>query len=205
MAFQVALVVKNPPANVGDPRDLGSIPGSVRSPGGGHGNPLQHSCLENPMDRGAWWAVVHRIVKSRTWLKLLGAHTVFPAVMEMCELDHEEGWAPKNRCFRIVLKRTIQSPLDGMKIKPVNSKGNQPWLFIGKTAAEALVLWPRDVKSQHSGKDPDAEKGWRREKKGAAEDEMAGWHHRRSGHGLEQMPGGGGGEASVVYCSPGGR
>ena len=63
----MVLVVKNPPANFGDIKDMGSIPGSGRSPGGGHGNPLQYSCLENPMDRGAW-AIVHRVVKSQTQL-----------------------------------------------------------------------------------------------------------------------------------------
>ena len=65
-ASQVALVVKNLPANAGDVRDVGLIPGSGRSPGGGHGNPLQYSCLENPMDREAWWATVHRVTKSWT-------------------------------------------------------------------------------------------------------------------------------------------
>ena len=63
------IVVKNPPANARDVRDVGSIPGSGRSPGGGHGNPLQYSCLENPTDRGAWWATVHRVTKSRTQLE----------------------------------------------------------------------------------------------------------------------------------------
>ena len=67
--LQVRLVVKNPPANAGDVRDVGSIPGSGRSPGGGHGNPLQYSGLENPMDRGAWQATVHWVVKSQTQLK----------------------------------------------------------------------------------------------------------------------------------------
>ena len=67
-ASQVALVVRNPPANAGDVRDAGSIPGSGRSPGGGNDSPLQYSCLGNPMDRGAWW-VVHRVAKSRTRLK----------------------------------------------------------------------------------------------------------------------------------------
>ena len=66
MASQVALVVKNPPASAGDPRDLGSIPGSGRSPGGGHGNPLQYSCVEKAMDRGAWWATVLGVPKSWT-------------------------------------------------------------------------------------------------------------------------------------------
>ena len=78
MALLMAQQVKNPPANVGDLRDVGSIPGSGRSPGGGHGNPLQYSCLENPMDRGAWRATVHGVVKSRTRLKRLStAHAWF--------------------------------------------------------------------------------------------------------------------------------
>ena len=64
-ASQVVLVVKNPPASAGDIRDTGSIPGSGRSPGGGHGNPLQYSCLEDPMDRGAWQATVHRVAQSQ--------------------------------------------------------------------------------------------------------------------------------------------
>ena len=68
---QVAVVVKNPPAILGDIRDVGLIPGSGGSPGEGHGNPLQYSCLENPMDRRAWWTTVHRIIKSQTWLKQL--------------------------------------------------------------------------------------------------------------------------------------
>ena len=73
-AFQEALVVKNPPASTGDLRDTGSVPGSGRCPGGGRGNPLQYSCLENPMDRGAWWATVHRIAKS--WTRLKGFSTL---------------------------------------------------------------------------------------------------------------------------------
>ena len=68
-ASKVALVVKNPPADAGDLRDQGSVPGLGRSSGGGHGNPLQYSCLENPMDRGAWWATVHAVTKSQTQLK----------------------------------------------------------------------------------------------------------------------------------------
>ena len=75
MASQVALSVKNPPDNAGDIRDMGLIPGSESSPGRGHGNALQYSCLENPMDRGAWWATVHRVIKSSTGLKPLSTHT----------------------------------------------------------------------------------------------------------------------------------
>ena len=70
----MALVVKNPPANAGNVRDVGSTPGSGRSPVGGHGNPLQYSCLENPIDRGAWWATVHRVAKTWTRLKRLSTH-----------------------------------------------------------------------------------------------------------------------------------
>ena len=73
---QVVLAAKNPSVSAGDVRDLGLIPGSGRSPTGGHGNPLQHSCLGNPMDRGAWWATVHRVTKSWTQLKRLSPHTV---------------------------------------------------------------------------------------------------------------------------------
>ena len=73
-AFQVVLVVKNLCANAGDVRDAGLIPGSGRSTGGGHGNPLEYSCLENPMDRGAWWAMGHRITESQAWLKWLSTH-----------------------------------------------------------------------------------------------------------------------------------
>ena len=73
-ASKVVVLVKNPSANTGDVRDMDSVPGSGRSPRGGHGNPLQYSCLENPMDRGAWWATVHRVAKSWTQLKQLSPH-----------------------------------------------------------------------------------------------------------------------------------
>ena len=93
----------------------------------------------------------------------------------MWELDQEEGWAPKNWCFwTVVLEKTLESPLDCKEIKPVTPKGNQSWIFIGRTDAEAdvLIVWPPDVKSWLIGKDPDAEKDWRQKEKGVAEDEM---------------------------------
>jgi len=91
-------------------------------------------------------------------------------------MDHKEGWAPKNWCFWIVvLEKTVESPMDSKVIKPVNPKGNQPWLFIGRTAAEAdaLILWTPDSKNQLTltGKAFDAGKDWGQEKE-AAEDEM---------------------------------
>ena len=81
--------------------------------------------------------------------------------------------------FKLMLEKTLQSPLDYKKIKPVHLKGNQPWIFIGRidAYAEALILWPLDAKIQLTGKDPDARKDWRWEEKGATEDEMVGWHH----------------------------
>ena len=96
----------------------------------------------------------------------------------MWELDHKEGWAPKKWCFQImVLEKTLESPLNLKKIKPVNPKGNQSWLFIGRTDAEVEtpVLWPPDVKDWLIGKDPDAGKDWRWEEKATTEDEMDGW------------------------------
>ena len=92
----------------------------------------------------------------------------------MWELDHKEGWALKNWCFwTAVLEKTLESPLDS-KIKPVNPKENQSWIFNGKTdaEAEAPILWPPDAKSQFIGKDPDSGKGWKQEEKGMTEDEM---------------------------------
>ena len=98
---------------------------------------------------------------------------VFPVHVWMWELDHKEGWVLKNWCFQIVvLEKTLESPLDSKEIKPVNPKRNQPWIFIGRTDAEAPVLWPPDVKSWFIGKDPDAGKDWGQEEKGATEVEM---------------------------------
>ena len=84
---QVALVVKNLPANAGDIRDSDSIPGSGRFPGGEHGNVLQYSCLENPMDRGAWWAILHRVTKSWTWLKWLSMHTNTQQIFQWWKIE----------------------------------------------------------------------------------------------------------------------
>ena len=100
-------------------------------------------------------------------------------------LIKKESWAPKNWCFwTVVLEKTLESPLDCKEIQPVHPKGNQAWIFIGRTDAETLILWPPDVKNQLIGKDPDAGKDWRWEKQ-ITEDEMVAWHHRRNGHEFE--------------------
>ena len=85
----------------------------------------------------------------------------------------------------MVLEKTLQSPLDYKEIKSVNPKGKQPWIFIGRTEAEAPILWPPDSKSQLTGKDPDAGKDRRQEEEGMTEDELIGWHHQLNGHEFE--------------------
>jgi len=123
----------------------------------------------------------------------------------MWELDHKEGWVLKNWCFWIVLlEKTLESPLDRKEIKPVNPKGNQPLIFIGRTdaEAEAPLLWPPDVKNWLTGKDPDAEKNWRQDEKVVTEDEMVGWHHQLNGHEFEQTLGYSDEEGRLTCCSP---
>ena len=108
----------------------------------------------------------------------------------MCELDHKEGRALKNWCFRtVVLERTLESPLDWKEIKLVHPKGNQPWIFIGRTdaEAEAPITWQPDVKTQLTGKDPNAGKDLRQEQERTTEDEMVGWHHQNADE-FEQAP-----------------
>ena len=104
----------------------------------------------------------------------------------MCFLaTSEESWAPKNWCFWIVvLEKTLENPLDCKKIQPVHPKGDQSWVFIGRTdvEAETPILWPPDARSWLIWKDPNSGKDWRREEKGMTEDEMVGWHHRLNGH-----------------------
>ena len=121
----------------------------------------------------------------------------------MWELDCEESWAPKNWYFwTVVLEETLESPLD-CKIKPVNTKGNQSWIFIERTdaEAEALVLWSPDAKNWLIEKDPEAGKDWRQEEKGTTEDEMVGWHHWLNGYESEQTVGEGEGQGSLARCS----
>ena len=106
---------------------------------------------------------------------------VFPVI-------HKGSWALKNGCFwTVVLEMTLESPLDRKKTQPVNPKGNQSWIFTGRTNAEAEtpILWPPDVKTWLIWKDPDAGKDWGKEEKGTTEDEMVAWHHRRDGHEFE--------------------
>ena len=104
----------------------------------------------------------------------------------------------------MVLEKTLESPLDSKEIQPGYPKGNQSWIFIGRTdaEAEAPIVWPSDVKNRLIGKDPDAGKDWRQPEKGATEDEMVEWHHQLNGHVFKQTLGDGETEGSLVSCSP---
>ena len=105
----------------------------------------------------------------------------------MWELDYKESWAPKNWCFwAVVFEKTLESPLDCKEIQPVTPKGNQSWIFIGRTDAEAPIHWPPDVKNWLIWKDSDAGKNWRQEGNGTTKDEMVVWHHWLDGHNFKQ-------------------
>ena len=146
--------------------------------------------------------IVHKLYVSETFLKLKQRHyftnkgpssqsSVFSSShVQMWEMDYKESWAPKNWCFwTMMLKKTPESPLDCKQIQPVHPKGNQSWIFIRRTDAEAEtpILWPHDAKNWLIGKDPDAGKDWRQDEKGTTEGEMVGWHHRHMDMSLSRL------------------
>ena len=161
-----------------------------------------------------------RVLKSRDIALLTKLYLVkvmvFSGVMYGCEswtIKKAEHW--RIDPFELLCWRRLffwggrrhfwgRSLLESREIKPVNPKGNQSWIFIGRTDAEAEVriLWPPDVKSQLIRKDPDAGKDWSQEEKGMTENELVGWHHWLNGHEFEQTPGGGKGQGSLECCSP---
>ena len=123
----------------------------------------------------------------------------------MWELDYKESWVQKNWCFwTVVLVKTLESPLDCKEIQPVYPKGNQSWIFVGRTDVEAEIpiLWPSDVKNWLIGKDPDAGKDWRQKEKGTKENEIVGWHHWLNGYEFQQALGDDEEQGSLVCCSP---
>ena len=157
---------------------------------------------------GAWWAAVYEVAQSLTQLKWLRSSSRQQHIKKqrqyfvnkspssqsygfssshvwMWELDYKESGLLNNSCFWIVLlKKTLESPLDTKEIQPVHPKGNQSWIFIGRTdvEAETPILWPPDEKKWLIGKGPDAGKDWRQEEKGTTEDEMVEWLHWLNGH-----------------------
>ena len=128
---------------------------------------------------------------------------VLPVVMYGCENWKESYW--RIDAFELwYWRRPLKVPWIARRSKPVNPQGNQSWIFIGRTDAEAEtpILWQPDAKNWLTGKDPDAGKDWRQEEKRMTEDEMIGCHHQLNGHKFEQAPGVGDGQGSLVYCSP---
>ena len=126
----------------------------------------------------------------------------------MWELDCEDSWVLKNWCFwTVVLEKTLESPMDCKEIQLVHFKGDQSWVFIGRTygEAETSILWPPHGKSSFTWKDPDARRDWGQEVKGMTEDEMAGWHHWLDGHESEWTLGVGDGQGSLACCDSQGR
>ena len=110
--------------------------------------------------------------------------------VQLWRLYHKEGWVPNNWCFQsVVLEKTLENPLDCKEIQPVHPKGNQSWIFIGRTDAEgeAPIIWPQDMKTQLTGKGPDSGKHWEQEEKGATGDEMVGWYHRLNDMSLSKL------------------
>ena len=184
---------------------------------------VTQSCLTlcDPMDCSLPGSSVHGIFQARvlewvaisfsrgsswpryqTWVFCLAAYSLHQGSPE---LGYKESWALKNWCFgTVVLEKTLESPLDCKEIQPVNPKGNQTWIFTGRTDAEAEtpILWSPDAKNWVIGKDPGSGKDWRREEKGMTEDEMVGWHHRLDGHEFELALGVGDGQGSLACCSP---
>ena len=125
-----------------------------------------------------------------------------------CQSWTEESWVPKNWCFwTVVLEKTLENPLDCKEIQPVHPKGDQSWVFVGRTdaKAETPVLWPSHVKSWLIGKDSDAGRDWGQEEKGMTEDEVAGWHHQLDGREFEWTSGVGDGQGGLACCNSWGR
>ena len=125
----------------------------------------------------------------------------------MWEFNCEESWTPKNWCFwTVVLEKILENPLDCKEVQPVHPKGDQSWVFTGRTEtdveAETPILWPLHAKSWLVGKDSDAGRDWEQEEKGTTEDEMDGWHHRCNGQELGQSPGDSKGQGDLECCSP---
>ena len=158
------------------------------------------------------WKMLDSVLKSRHYLAnkhpYSQSYSFSSSPLWMWKLDHKVGWVLKNWCFwTMVLEKTLESPLDCKELNLVNPKGNQFWIFIGRTdaEAEAPVFWPPDEKSWLLRKDPDAGEDWRQVEKETTEEEMAGWHHWLNGHEFEQASEDGDGQGCLACCSPWGH
>ena len=153
------------------------------------------------MGNNHWLKGLSGIFCLKKFFFLLGSHGL--GHVQLWDLDHKEGRVPKSWCFQnVVLEKTLESPLNCKEIQLVNPEGNQPWIFIGRTEVEASILWPPDSKNWFIGKDPDAAKDWRQEKKGSTEGERVGLHHGHNEHEFEQSPGDSEGNGCLACYSP---
>ena len=162
---------------------------------------LKHACSLKEKLRPTWTAYKKQRHYFASKDPSSQSYVFFSSHVWMWELDHKEGWVPKNWCFgSVLLEKTLKSPW----IKPDDPKGNQSWIFIGRTETEveATVFWPPYAKSWLIRKDLDAGKDWGQEEKGTTEDEMVGWHHQLNGHEFEQALGDGEGQGNLACCSP---
>ena len=159
-----------------------------------------HEIKDNCFLAGKQWKNLDSVFKSKDITLSTKIHIVKAMVLPVVMYGWER-WVLKKWCFWTVV---LESPLDCKEIKPVNLKVNQPWILIGRTdtEAEALILWPPNVKSQLTGKDPDAWKDWRQKAKKVTEDKLVGWYHWCSEHDLGQTPKDGEGQRSLVCCRP---
>ena len=167
---------------------------------------VEGDCCPGPQQSGLIWFPLLKDGKGMIYTRLSHVWLFLSLwiVAHQASLSTEFS-RPRNWCFQIVvLDKTLENPLACEEIKPVNPKGNQPWISIGRTDAKAEVpiLWPPDAKSWLIGKDPDAGKDWRQEEKGMTEDEMVGWHHQLNGHEFEQTLGDSEGQGSLACCGP---
>ena len=154
-----------------------------------------------------WWRFSNLQNNSRRWLWILSIalKKELNVLDFILRLNYKESWGLKNWWFwTVVLEKTLESPLDCKDIQPAHPKGNQSWIFTGRTDAEAEtpILWPPDAKNWLIWKDTDTEKDWRWEEKGTTKDEMVGWHHRLDGHEFELTLRVGDGQGGMACCSP---
>ena len=154
-----------------------------------------------------WWGLLLTTELLVRLLPLISKRRMLEILISKCckKLRKDRYLLNSYWCFRtVVLENTLESPYNCKEIKPVHPKGDQSWIFIGRTDAEAEtpILWPPDAKNWLREKDPDAGKDWRQEEKGMTEDEIVGWHHWHDGHEFEQALGAGEGQGILVCCSP---
>ena len=158
-------------------------------------------CLDRFLWYWIWFSVLHSRSLVFIYFIYSSLYMGFLGGTSGKEIPTNAGDAEELMFWTVVLEKTLESPLDSQEMKPVHPKGNQSWIFIGRTGIESPIFWPPNAKSRLTGKDPDPGKDWRQEEKVETEDEMAGWHHWLNGHEFEQALGDSAGQGSFMCCS----